>query len=296
VLALVAPVAVMALVAERDSGMIDGTRSTLLVLAYVVYLMVFVIVGLTASARARRGQHALLALLVIWLFGAFVIPRGAYAIANRLYPSPTPQDFAAALEQIDRAGNVGFLQQRAAIERRLLAEYGVSKPTELPVSTWGMTLYEREVESSMRYNVEFARLFDTYARQQRIVDVIATFAPPVAIRRVSMALAATDVAHYRHFSEAAEAYRYKLVQTMNTVAVESRLYNSSPTLADAPDQAAFPEGESTAYERVGPFTYRPPTGVQALSTVMIPASAMMVWMIGVLGLLALSVQHVRVDP
>src|SRR5215216_6465415 len=92
-----------------------------------------------------------------------------------------------------------------------------------------------------------------------------------------MALAGTDVAHFRDFAEAAERYRYELVQRMNQVAVESRMYNSSSTLADAPDQAAFPEGERAAYERIGPFKYASPTATWAISQVSLSILSLLAW-------------------
>jgi ABC-2 type transport system permease protein len=285
-------VSVMALQARSD---MDAVRGALLVVAYVIYFSVFVGLGLVLSARARTAPAALITLLGFWLVVSFLAPRGAFALAQRLHPVPTAEEFAAALEQIDRAGNVGFLQQRAAIERRLLTEHGVQRASDLPVSTWGMTLFEREVESTAQYNAQFARIHDAYDRQQRLVDLISIAAPPLALRTVSMALSGTDPAHYRHFAEAAEAYRYELVQAMNTVAIESRLYNASATLADAPERPAFPEGEAAAYARVGPFAYRMPDSAWVLARVAVPAGSLVGWAAAIWVALVWTVRRVRTD-
>jgi ABC-2 type transport system permease protein len=295
VLMLTIPAMIVGLLGLQARHPVDTSRGALLVLAYVVYVLLFIGLGLFVSGRSRTAQGALIALIGFWLIVSFFAPRAAFGLAQQLYPVPTAEELAAALERIDRAGNVGFLQQRATIERRLLAKYGVAKPTDLPVSTWGMTLYEREVESTERYNEEFARIFDTYERQQRFVDAVSIAVPPLALRTVSMALAGTDTAHYRHFAEAAEAYRYALVQAMNTVAIESRLYNSSPTLAEAPDQSAFPEGEAVAYERVGPFVYRTPSSQWALWNVGVPAGALLTWSVAIGLVLVWTVRSVPTD-
>ncbi len=276
-LVLTVPATGVGLLMLHARGAVDASRAGLLILTYVVYLCLLVGLGLLVSARSRTTSGALITLLGFWLVVSVLVPRGAFAVAQRLYPAPTAAAFAAALEAIDRAGNVGFMQQRSAVERRLLKEYGATRPGDLPVSTWGMTLYEREIESTTRYNAEFARIHDAYDRQQRLVDLISIASPPLALRTVSMALAGTDSAHYRHFAEATEAYRYELVQAMNTVAIESRLYNSSPTLADAPDQPAFPDGESDAYARVGPFAYRIPDSAWVLRRIAVPAGALVAW-------------------
>jgi ABC-2 type transport system permease protein len=156
-------------------------------------------------------------------------------------------------------------------------------------------LYEREIESTRQYNDQFARLFAAYRRQQRIVDLISITSPPLAARTLSMALAGTDVAHFQDFAEAAERYRYELVQGMNQVAVESRMYNSSPTLTDAPDQPAFPEGEQAAYERVGLFHYAAPPATWALSRVWIPITSLVGWMLIAGGFTLVLLRRVQVS-
>jgi ABC-2 type transport system permease protein len=105
-----------------------------------------------------------------------------------------------------------------------------------------MTLFEREVESTKRDNEQFSRLFDRYEQQQRLIDLVSLLCPPLALRSVSMSLAGTDVGHYRDFAEAVERYRYGLVQRMNQIAIDSRLYNSNPTFAGGPDRVVFPGG------------------------------------------------------
>jgi ABC-2 type transport system permease protein len=159
----------------------------------------------------------------------------------------------------------------------LLAQYGVATAASLPVSTWGVTLYEREIESTARSNRQFAALLDSYARQQRIAGWISLLSPPPAIQAVSTALAGTDVAHYRDFAEAAERYRYDLVQRMNHIAVQSRLYNSV-SFASPPDQPAFPNGEGAAYASVPPFEYRAPTAGWALANVRVAAASLAAWL------------------
>lgn len=295
VLLLVIPAMLIGLVALQARHALDFSRGVLLIGAYLTYFFVFVGVGLIVSARSRSSQRALIALLGFWVIACFLAPRAAFAIAQRAYPAPTPHEFIADLERIDAMEGVGFLQQRASIERRLLQQYRVQSAAELPVSTWGVTLYEREVESTKRYNEQYARLFEAYERQQHLVDAVSLAFPPLAMRTVSMTLAGTDHRHYRHFAEATEGYRYTLVQTMNQVAIESRLYNSTASFADGPDGPAFPEGEAAAYERVPAFSYRMPSGWWALSRVGLPALSLAAWATIVAAGLVRAMRHVHVD-
>jgi ABC-2 type transport system permease protein len=274
-----AMVAGVAFSSIRESG-VDTARIVMLVAGYLSYLFILTGIGLFVSIRSKSSTRALTFLLGFWLVTSFAAPRLAFAIAERYAPAPTPKEFTERLAQAGTGDGRNFGTQRAEIERRLLAQYGVQAATDLPLSTWGMTLYEREVESTKAYNNEFARLFDCYARQQQLVDWVSIAFPPLALRTLSMAMAGTDVAHFRHFAEAAEEYRYAMVQRMNWVAVESRLYNSSPTFADGPDQPAFPQGEELAYASVEPFSYQTPGGWWAISGAKVPAFTLLVWVGG----------------
>jgi ABC-2 type transport system permease protein len=247
-------------------------RALLFVAAYGLYFAIFAALGILVSATSRTSQNALLVLIGLWVVTCFLIPRSAFAIASALATA------SPAIEAVEGEGG-NFMQQRSAIERRLLAQYRVTSAVDLPVSTWGMTLYEREIESTERYNRQFARLFDSYARQQRIVDWLSFLSPPLAMKTLSMSLAGSDVAHYRDFAEAAERYRYDLVQRMNQLAVESRLYNSSPNLASLPDQPAFPQGERAAYASVPPFEYRAPAAGWAFRQAGLAAIALAAWLL-----------------
>jgi ABC-2 type transport system permease protein len=257
----------------------DLSRGALLVAAYLTYFLVWIGAGLGVSLRARSSQTALTVLLGLWIAGCLLVPRLAWTAVQRYVGVPTARQFVEALEAESGEGT-GFLEQRRAIEKRLLAEYSVASANDLPLSTWGMTLFEREVDSTKRYNEQFSRLFERYEQQQRLINLVSLLCPPLALRTVSMSLAGTDASHYRDFAEAAERYRYALVQRMNRIAMESRLYNSRPTLAGGPDRPIFPEGEAQAYASVGEFLYDMPDARSAFSRVRLPAFALAAWLAG----------------
>jgi ABC-2 type transport system permease protein len=293
IVALIAPLLAIGSLVISVTAPLDAGRASVTAAIYFVYFLVWIGVGFVVSLRSRSSQTALAALLVLWIAGCFVAPRMAFALVQRYVPAPTPRQFVEALEEGSGEG-AGFLEQRQAIEKRLLTEHGVSQAIDLPVSTWGMTLYEREVESTRRYHEQFARLFDRYDRQQRLIDLVSVVCPPLALRSASMTLAGSDVAHYRDFAEAAERYRYGLVQRMNQIAVESRLYNSSPTFAGGPDRPEFPDGEAHAYASVGAFSYAPPGIWWALARGAIPTSALVLWLLGIAVFLARSLNRIDV--
>src|SRR5256885_12740806 len=63
-------------------------------------------------------------------------------------------------------------------------------------------LFRRHAEAS----------FDLQAEQLRRADAFALISPVIALRRLSMAVAGTDLQGYRRFLEQAEQHRYRMVQ------------------------------------------------------------------------------------
>jgi ABC-2 type transport system permease protein len=294
ILFVLVPVLSIGAIGIALSAGVDRWRALALLTSYGLYAAMWIGLGLTVSARARTPQTALAVLLAAWLCGCVLLPKVAFTAVQGYAPIPTAQQFVEQLEA-DSGEGTGFMEQRAAIEKRLLAQYGVAAAAALPVSTWGVTLYKREVESTKRYNAVFNALFDQYDRQQRAIDVLSTLCPPLAMRTLSMSLAGTDVAHYRHFADAVERYRYTLVQQMNQVAIDSRLYNSRPTFAGGPDRPAFPQGELDAYASVAPFAYERPSLGWAVTHLAIPTVTLVVWLAGLTMLASRAVARIRLD-
>jgi ABC-2 type transport system permease protein len=92
--------------------------------------------------------------------------------------------------------------------------------------------------------------------------------PYQAIRPLSMGLAGSDFAHYVHFQQAAEAYRYQLVQRLNALQT-SMGYGDKERKLDAATWRAIPA-----------FTYQAPGLGWALRDLLVPVLALMLWAVG----------------
>jgi ABC-2 type transport system permease protein len=284
---------ILVLVLHNDLGSTSSnlSRAALMIPAYLVYFGIFLGLGLLVSAWSPSSQRALIVLLGIWFVTCLLAPRITVAVAQRLYPTPKVEEFVAKLEQ--ESDPISFGEQRRQVEKRLLAKYGVQKAVDLPVSTWGVTLYEREAASTDSYNKHFDQLFGQYEVQNRFYQEVSLVAPMLAVQSLSMGLAGSDVAHFRHFASAAEGYRYNLVQTMNQLAIDSRLYNTS--LAGPPDRPPFIDGERAAYERIPPFAYAPPGWEWVISRTSISVVSLLSWLLTVTTLLARALTRLRAE-
>jgi len=91
---------------------------------------------------------------------------------------------------------------------------------DLPVNFKGLIGAEGERQSSELFNRYARASFERQAQQNRIVDGFAWLSPTLALRRLSMGAAGTDLANYRRFIEQGEDYRYALIQRLNQIQTE----------------------------------------------------------------------------
>ena len=256
---------------------------------YLTYYGVLMVLGLAVSAVARSSREALAWVVALWFANCVMAPTVAIDLAARLRPVPTVAEFEAGLEQ-DLAGMPPFEARVADAASRLVREHGMASPGELPVDPRGVALAEGERESTEIYRRHMAALFDTYVAQERLYELWGAVAPAVAVERLSMALAGTDIAHHRRFAEAADAYREEFVQRFNqAIAVN--------------DEIARQPGDTTLYsrylagrelwEQVPRFTYEVPPLSWALGRTFLSLLIGILWGVVALAGLIVSVRRLR---
>jgi ABC-2 type transport system permease protein len=194
---------------------------------HVLWLLLWTVGIVSVSAFMRRGRDALLALLAAWAVGVVLLPRLAPELAGSALALPTrlETDIAiarelAALGDSHNPDDPYF----ADFRRRVLEQYGVSRVEDLPVNYKGLVGMEGERLTSELFRRHAQAGFDLQARQLRLVDGFALASPLIALRRLSMAAAGTDLQGYRRFLEQAEQHRYALVQALNRLQVEKLSY------------------------------------------------------------------------
>ena len=174
------------------------------------------------------------------------------------------------------------------LERELLAKYNVKTRAELPVSITALMLASSEEEDTKQQRAQFARLQDKFAAQERLYQAAGFFSPAIAIQSISAGLAGSDLAHYRHFAEAAEEYRYRVVQKMNDDLIHH------PYTDAKSGTAAYRAREKALYESVGPFEYVQPGWTWAARHFAIAAQALALWCLALPGLIWLSLRRLGV--
>lgn len=187
------------------------------------WLALWCVAIVAVSAFMRRGCDALLALLAAWAVCVVLVPRLAPEIvaSSLVLPTRLETDIAiarelAALGDSHDPDDPYF----ADFRRKVLAQYGVSRVEDLPVNYKGLVAMEGERLTSALFEHHAHSAFGLQQEQLRRADGFALASPLIALRRLSMAVAGTDLHGYQRFLEQAEQHRYRMVQSLNRLQAE----------------------------------------------------------------------------
>ncbi len=147
-----------------------------------------------------------------------MVPRASVHLADRLYPSPTLEEFQAAVQRdLDQGidGHDPYDEFAQAFKDSVLQAHGVETVEELPFNYSGLIMQAGEEHETFVYEQHLTRLRDRHRDQVAVQRSLAAFSPSWLASRLSMGLARTDMASHYHFTQAAENYRIELVRDLN---------------------------------------------------------------------------------
>jgi len=267
--------AVLALLWLLYSGQVDGLPVSILLLGYALWLGLWSLLVVWVSALCVRGRDALLALLAIWAIGVILLPRAVPDIANTIVTLPTRFETEIQVERDYQAlGDAHNPDDPAfAVFRdKVLAEYGVDRIEDLPVNFKGLVGAEGERQSSELFSRYADAHFHQQERQIGWVNRFAWLSPTLALRRLSMATARTDLANFRHFLQQGEQYRYDLVQGLN------HLQAHAMTLDE--DQGSTSRISHEHWQDFPTFAYIPLPASETMRQVVPALGILLLWLVG----------------
>ncbi|NRF67089.1 DUF3526 domain-containing protein [Aquincola sp. S2] len=189
-------------------------RSAGLLLAYGGGLLIFALVSLGVSALCRQRRTALLALMVLWLATAIVVPRLGTDLALERHPEPDAQTFRTAL-----AASADSLWSDRAFQSRQLAQvlvrHGVERAQDLPFNYLGLQLQLSEERAQPRFDAFYASMSARHAAQESVLARVAWASPGLALGVLSSGLAASDRLHHTAFVRDAELQRRRIMKQLN---------------------------------------------------------------------------------
>lgn len=270
----------------------DGTdtllRSMLLCLAFLIYASVFIALGLSVSALCRSSRQALVILAAIWIAFAFIVPRGAAAIAAQTVALPTTEQFWSAIRRDYEQGLPGdgdLATRSKRFDDALMRKYRVQRLEDLPVGAYAIRRLHRDAYADKVHSIHFNDLWERLAQQEADLRRTALLSPAMAMQLLSMKLSGTDLAHRRHFEEAAETYRRYVNTHIDTWDVAN-----STGLRSFDDKY----GNDDLWQSIARFTYRPPSASAALYSALPELGILSGWVLLALVLLAGSARRLRI--
>lgn len=275
----------LALISEHDFLRQSIWRVIPLALAYAIYLLTYLFLALGVSARVSSSRLALSGLLAFWAAATFLVPRAASDIAERLHPIPVATDFWRVVlsDMKGSDGHSGSDRLFLDLKKKVLAEYGVTRVEDLPVNFEGLRLQAGEEHGNEIFDQRFGDLWNLYAAQERVHHLAGLISPLVAVRSVSMALAGTNLAHLRDFTDSAEQYRRTLNRSMNLNLAQNSRFG----------QTTYAAGREF-WKQTPAFDYRTPSAAWALSREMLPGALLFLWLIGCVAFAWLAAFRMRV--
>jgi ABC-2 type transport system permease protein len=261
--------------------------------AYAVWLLLWAVGVLALSALVARARDALALLLVLWAISVVLTPRLASEVAALSLPLPTRFETDIRIQQDLASIGDGHNPDDpyfSEFRKKTLAQHGVTRIEDLPLNYKGLIGLEGERLTSQLFDKYTALAFQQERGQLRLVGFFAAVSPVIALRRLSMAFASTDLSSHRSFLNQAEQHRYKLVQSLN------RLQAEKMTMAQ--DRSSRDNRIShTHWHGLAQFQHLPESSHSALRRAAPAAAALLAWLVASIALLGLAARRInKVTP
>lgn len=278
--------ALLALAWLTAAGSTPWPLALVLAGGYAGWLLLWELAVVLVSTLAVRGRDALLALLAVWALVVILLPRWAPDMANTAVALSTRFEDGIHVQRDYLAlGNPHDPKDPkfSAFRDALLKKHGVTRVEDLPVNYKGLVGMEGERLSTELFNGYAEAAFERQQRQNAIVDGFAWLSPTLALRRLSMAAAGTDLAAYHDFLEQGERYRYDLVQGLNRIQVEEVRYadDTNPNKENRVSRShweAFPAFHYQPADLSDTLRRAAPAGLVLLAW--LAALAVLAWLLG----------------
>jgi ABC-type transport system involved in multi-copper enzyme maturation permease subunit len=182
----------------------------------MLYLAIFVVLGLLFSALVQRSSDAFLWLILCWLLSVWVIPRFSLFIANAVTAVPPSYEIERQKGEIDRQA---YRDSESRLQQWLLQH---PEFTEVPHDVVGQVNGEFQKQAQQHKR----QLDESYgAKQQQRIQFALWFArisPSAAFENIALVLSQTDMSRQQHFLEQIKLYRHDFQRYISAKMVEER--------------------------------------------------------------------------
>ena len=223
-LVLLAALPALLLAAFYAGGGDAGLRFAALTVASLAHLFVLAGLGVSTGSWFGTSRFGLAAVAFAWAMSVLILPRMIDVAAEQLVPL-TQREIDVTITADFKEGPDGHsdTEANAVFEQQILDEYGVDDKADLPVNFDALLMQADEKYRGGVYEKRLAEVEATRERQDLIRRAAWLFGPTPAMLDLSVRIAGADAGTQRHFDEAAEDFRYGMVERLNTHMAENSL-------------------------------------------------------------------------
>ncbi len=194
-----------------DQAGLEPTRSMLsrtgiALLASLLYVSIFALLGLFISSRTFLPATSLVLLLFFWLLLAVVIPGAGGYLASELFDLPRPTEVEAEKEALQKAVHME-LRRRGDV-----AIQDPARPFSPESRAWAEAM--NRIARGLASIDESVRL--KQLRQFDLARNIASLSPTGLYLQVMERLADTGIEHYRHCLKQVDLFRSALAEWLKS--------------------------------------------------------------------------------
>ena len=183
----------------------DWLRLAMVTITGLLYAGVFLTLSVFVSSLTRQSSNTFLLLLVIWIFGVFIVPRASVLLAGRAVDVPSVDGIssqknrlASQLWQEDKTKMVGFKPENSSDPEKMVEEFN--------------RFMENLADEREQKTQEFAARLneDKYNRQkkqQNLAFTLARLSPSTSMTLAATSLAGTSLELKNRYQDEAMAYQ-----------------------------------------------------------------------------------------
>jgi ABC-2 type transport system permease protein len=257
--------------------------AALLVAGYALYLLVWCLIIVAASARAAAPSGALLVLVSAWVGLSILAPRAASSLTESVHPMASKIESDLELTVALRDAGDGHNASDPAFARlraNLFEEYGVDRVEDLPVNFRGIVAQKAEADLTDAMNRFAEARMEKERRQASTLGLLSVTSPALAIRKLSTAVAGTDLAHHHRFLREAEAARFDFVQGLNKLHAEELAYADDINRSSDPEAERRTRVSAENWRLLDDFTFTPAPAGRRFLRAFWPLSVLLLWAAG----------------
>lgn len=249
----------------------DWGGLSLLFLTSVIYMMVFLLLGMFISSRVTHSSSSIIICLLSWIWFLFLMPNIATYMAQSIAKTPLYDNVQVAMRSCDEEYDKAYEEEEERVVRMLglkqLVFYNYSHDGEYVEMSGGsrdvpLFLLEMQkwatphlLEGADRKWALQRSYLDALVHQQRLQQAIAWLSPSELFDQTTDALCHTDANSFLGYMESIRKYRETLITYFKDMKLfESTAYFTAEPLEDFPTQAEVDSGDEAAIQKFNRYT------------------------------------------